>query len=392
LAVASPRLLLVPGFAASAASMFLAINAQAIAGSYMALFAVAAIGLTPLELAAFMTAQAASGIGFTWLLGRWLDRTSSRTPVVLALIGMILAYAALSLTYDKAVVFGVALIPLGLSMAAFPLIFAGAKGSLDNAGAVAAARGMAALRMMSSLAWAVGPAIAALLAAFWGYHGVLVGAAGFAALALGLAMLLRPHPTGAELAPPNARLWRIAGPVAVALTLSTAAMFMGGTAASIVTVQNLGGTPTDVGLMFSLCAAIEVPVMGLFVIRPLARASRGLLIAGFLFFVAYFLANLLLPGLSTLYASQALRAAAIGILSVVGMQYVQELMPSRPGAAAALFSNIGNLASLIAGLGAGSWAASFGYWSLFDLCAGMTLAGAAIVALFGHNRAAAPAT
>lgn len=387
----SQRLLQVPGFVASAGAMFLAINAQAIAGSYMALFVVEAIGLTPLELAGFMTAQAVSGIWLTWIFGRWVDRSATRIPVVLSLLGMILAYATLSLTYDKAVVFGVALVPLGLSIAAFPLIFAGAKGSLDAAGSVIAARGMAALRMMSSLAWAVGPAIAAVLAAFWGYHGVLVGAAICGAIALALAVTLRPHRASIAQAPPDPRIWRIAGPVAIALTFSTAAMFIGGTALSIVTVQNLGGTPTDVGLLFSLCAAIEVPVMGFFVMRPMARASRGLLIAGFLCFSAYFFANMLVPGLPTLYVSQVLRAVAIGICSVVGMQYIQDLMPARPGAASALFSNIGNLAWLLSGLSAGTWAASFGFWSLFELCAGLTLAGAAIVAVFERRRVTAPA-
>lgn len=365
--------------------MFLAVSAQAMAGTYMALFIVNTVGATPIELTVFMTVQAISGIALTWLFGNWLDRTASRLPLILSLVGMIVAYAVMAVNSDKLTMVFVALVPLGLGAAAFPQIFAGAKGSLDDAGPVLAAQGMAALRTASSLSWAIGPAAAAIVVALWGISAAFIGGAVCGVVALLLATSLRPHRRDRDVEP-TAGMFRIAGPVFTALTLSTSAMFIGSTAMSVVTVTELKGTATDVGLLFSLCAAIEVPVMGWFIIRPIARATRGLLIVGFLCFAAYFAVNLLLPGVATLYWTQVLRAVAIGLLSVVGMQYIQELMPTRPGAASALFSNIANVSVLLSGLSTGTWAASFGYLSLFGLCAALCLAGAAIVAVIERDR------
>ena len=66
------------------------------------------------------------------------------------------------------------------------------------------------------------------------------------------------------------------------------AMFMGSIALSITLVERLGGNESDVGLLFSLCAALEVLVMGCFVIRP-TRGSRKLwMLSGFALFALYF--------------------------------------------------------------------------------------------------------
>lgn len=362
----------------AALAMFLAILAQAMGGIYISLFAVQRAGLQPLELTAFLTTSAVSGIFFTTLFGNWFDRTGSRIPLALSLSGTIAAYVAFALTSDRIALFAVAILPLGLGSASFALIFAGAKETLDSSDSELAARGMAALRMMSSLSWAVGPALAATLAGIWGMEMAFVGGAVAGLLAMALAL---PQRHGARERKPQVHEpmdFRLLAPGSAALVLYTAAMFIGATAMSIVTVQDLGGTEADVGLLYSLCAAIEVPVMALFVLRPLHRTGRGLLVVGFAIYVAYYVVNLLFPDLMTMYLSQVLRAVAIGILSVVGMQYLQELLPTRPGAAAALFANTWNVAWLLSGLTTGTWAASFGYWSLFGLCAGMLVVGGAL--------------
>ena len=172
--------------------------------------------------------------------------------------------------------------------------------------------------------------------------------------------------------------WRAVWPAAVALTLFNTAMFMGSNALSIVTIGNLSGSETDVGLLFSLCAAIEVVVMGAFVIWPAHRGDRRVLLVGFVIFAAYFLSIILLPSLATLYWAQILRAVAIGVVNVVGMLHIQERMPRQAGGAAALFGNTVNAALLISGIGTGTWAQAYGYWSIFGLCAALSIAGGAL--------------
>ena len=79
-----------------------------------------------------------------------------------------------------------------------------------------------------------------------------------------------------------------------ALALFHTAMFLGSIPLAIVLTTSLGGVKSDVGLAYSLCAALEIVVMGALIWRPLKRAERPAIVAGFAVFVAYFVA--LAPG------------------------------------------------------------------------------------------------
>ncbi len=83
---------------------------------------------------------------------------------------------------------------------------------------------------------------------------------------------------------------------------------------------------------------------------------------------------------------QVLRAAAIGIVSIVGMAKLQHMLPGRAGIAAALYGNTMSAGFLISALGTGVWASAFGYWSLFGVCLGLSAIGA--VAMLRPERAA----
>jgi MFS transporter, SET family, sugar efflux transporter len=350
--------------------------------------------MSPLQLTVFLTAGAVSGIAFTSLFGRWLDRHARRWPLTLSLVATVVGTALAAVVIDPIALMLIAFTLTGLSVPAFPLLFGIAKGHLDGADPAVASSGMAALRMLSSLAWAVGPALGALAVAVWHFPGVFVGAAACGLLALAVVIFANLKPV-ANTAPvltaaETIDLWRSALPAAVALTLFHTAMYMGSNAMIIVVGGDLG-TATDVGLVFGLCAAIEVFVMGAFVIWPVKTASRPLIVVGFLLFAAYFVAPLIVPTLATLYWAQILRAVAIGVVSVLGMMYIQEAMPRHPGGAAALFANTTNVSALISGLGTGTWAAAFGYWSIFGLCAVLSLAAGALVSVTRSRRSAVPA-
>jgi SET family sugar efflux transporter-like MFS transporter len=379
----------IPAFVAAALGILLTVIAQAMAMTYGTLNAVERAGMSPLQLTVFLTAGAVSGIVFTTLFGRWLDRHARRWPLILTLVATIVGSGLAAVVVDPIALTLIAFTLTGLSLPAFPLLFGIAKGHLDGADPAVASSGMAALRMLSSLAWTVGPALGALAVAVWHFPGVFVGAAACGLIALAIVIFANLKPV-ANTAPilttaETVALWRSALPAAVALTLFHTAMYMGSNAMVIVVAGDLG-SETDVGLMFSLCAAIEVFVMGAFVIWPARRASRPLIIIGFLLFAAYFVAPLVIPTLATLYWAQILRAVAIGIISVLGMMYLQELMPRHAGSAAALFANTTNVSALISGLGTGTWAAAFGFWSIFGLCAVLSLAGAAVIAVSRPTR------
>jgi SET family sugar efflux transporter-like MFS transporter len=164
----------------------------------------------------------------------------------------------------------------------------------------------------------------------------------------------------------------------MALAAFHTAMFMGSNAMSIVVARDLG-TQGDVGILFSLCAGLEVLVMGGFVAWPDLSSKHWLLLVGFLLFGGYFLMAITIPTMRSLYIGQLPRAAGIGIISIVGMEMVQGMLRGRAGTASALFGNTISVGFLLSGLGTGTWADAFGYWSLFTLCAGLCAFGALVI-------------
>lgn len=371
----------VPLFTPAIVAILLATLAEAVAGSYMALLAVEKIGMSPLELSAFLTLSAISGIAVTTLFGHMHDKRPMLWPLLLSLAAKTLGYGLCAVLTETWMLLAVAFVLFGLSNAWFALLFAMAKNYLDRAGADTVSRGMASLRMTSSLGWAIGPALGAALVAGWSFGGVYLGASLLAALALVVVVASRLKVAPANLGERQKitlDVVKAAAPAVIAMTAFHTVMFMGSNAMSIVVVRELG-SETDVGLLFSLCAALEVLVMGLFVVRPMHRASVPLLALGFALFALYFVMPLVWPTLLSLYLGQIPRAAAIGILSVVGMAYIQELLPGRAGVASALFGNTMSAGFLLSGLGTGLFAQAFGYWAIFGVCGVLCVIGGTVL-------------
>ncbi len=371
----------VPSFTPALLAILFSVLAEAVAGSYMALLAVQKIGMSPLELSAFLTLSAVSGIAVTTLFGHMHDKKPVLWPLLLALVAKIVGYAFCAVLTETWMLLATAFILFGLSNASFALLFALAKGYLDRVGGDTVGRGMASLRMVSSLAWAIGPALGAGLVAAWSFTGVYLGATALAAIALVVVLASRVKVTPADSAERQKitlDVVKAAAPAVIAMTAFHTVMFMGSNAMSIIVVRELG-TETDVGLLFSLCAALEVVVMSLFVIRPVDGTNRGLLLLGFALFAVYFVMPIVWPTLASLYWGQIPRAIAIGILSIVGMAYIQALLPGRAGVASALFGNTMSAGFLLSGLGTGLWAEALGYWSLFGVCAVLCVIGGAVL-------------
>jgi SET family sugar efflux transporter-like MFS transporter len=383
----SLALLKVPYFAPTMSALLVYVLAEAVGGTYMALLAVEKIGMSALELGLFLTLSSLSGMVLTTLLGGLFDRRPALWPLLVTLLAKVVAFALVGFVTAPWMLIVIGVTLMGLGSGSFAMFFAIAKGQLDQADAQTSARGMATLRLLSSLGWAIGPAMGAGLVALGSFPAVFVGAA-----ALTLVALATVVATGLKVMPASTAvrqklsfsIVRQAAPGAVALTLFHMTMFMASTAMMIIVVRELG-SETDIGLLLSLCAGLEVLVMGLFVVRPMARVSHGLLIAGFLIFAAYFAVPLVFPTLAALYFGQVLRAVAIAIISILGMAYIQELLPGRPGAAAALFGNTMSAGALLSGLGTGLWANAFGFWSIFGLSCVLALIGALAI-LIGRPR------
>ena len=298
---------------------------DAISGPYIVLFLVDEAHLGPLSLSAILTARALSGIAFGTAFGAWVDRRTSVAPLLIALGGSTLGYGLLASTTNFALLLIIAAVPIAIGAAAFSQSIALVKRNFEHASLHTTSRAIGVMRASWSLAWAIGPAIGAAVAAAFGFRAVFLTSAASGAIALATLAFVRARPvSGGALhrdrrKPPNGGL--TIALAFTALALFHTALFMGSIPLPIVVTSSLGGVQTDVGLMFSLCAALEIVVMGALIWRPLRRGERAAIAAGFAAFVAYYVALVLARSVGPVFWAQILRAISIALVTYLGIGF-----------------------------------------------------------------------
>jgi MFS transporter, SET family, sugar efflux transporter len=359
--------------------------ADSISLPYMVLFFVDKAGFSPLSLSAILTARALGSIVFSMAFGVWIDRRTSMAPLLLALVGSAVGYGMLGLTTHFVPLLVIAALPVAIGAAAFSQSIALAKRNFSQANPHTLNRAIGVLRASWSVAWAIGPAIGAMLIGAAGYRGAFFGSAASGAIALGALAFVRGRIALADVGEARPMKPANGGPaIAIAfaaLVLFYTAMFLGQIPLPIVLTTSLGGVESDVGITMSLCAALEIVVMGALIWKPLQRGERVAIVAGFAAFIVYFVILMFVRSIGGVFWAQIPRAISIALVTYLGISFLHSLMPHRAGAAAALFSNSGQLGSVLAALSVGGLAKAFGYASIFVVCAVLSAAGLGLVCL-----------
>ncbi len=381
-----------------ALSVFILGFGLSLAVPYMALYAVNRAGMTPLQLGTFLTVSAVSAVGVATLLARWSDRLPNRKPIVLATLAAgAAAYALISVTPHFSGLLAIGALLLSLGAAAFPQVFSFARASLQDVPGDLADRAMTVLRSVFSLSWVVGPGLGAAILAGANYRAVFLSAAlCFALAALPLLRVpgRRPQPN-AGTAPAGGR----ARPTnrstiawgALAFVLYGMSMQMGMAMFPLFITKTLGGSGGEVGFLVGLCALLEIPVMLALVTLRRLPGVPALIAAGMGLFVAHFTLIVVADSLPVLVAAQVIRAVVLAILAGLGMTYFQTLMPGRFSAATTLFANTSSVGGMLSGITSGAVAQSFGYRSVFVVCAALTLTAFVVMTVNNRRQALAPA-
>ena len=169
--------------------------ADALTGPYLVLFLVDELGLSPLKLGAILTVRAICGIAFASLFGAWIDKKTSVTPLLIALVGSAFGYGLLAFTTNFVVLLAVVAVPVPVGAAVFSQSIALVKNNFARADPFTANRAIGVMRARWSLAWAIGPAIGAALAGVSGFRGVFLASSAFAAIALITLTLVKARPS-----------------------------------------------------------------------------------------------------------------------------------------------------------------------------------------------------
>lgn len=346
--------------------------ADSVAGSYLVLFASSQARLGAVQLGVFMSAPAAGSIVASSIAGRRFDRRPSRVYAAIAAIAGAAGYAALLLTGSFPLMLVIGVVLLGAVGAAFPQLFALARLRLE--GGPAETRAAPLLRSGWSLAWAVGPLLGALIVAHSNLDAVLAASAGVL-VATALVIFAVPTRPATESRPAKAEASADPGTPersmlvlpAVSVALFFTAMYAGSIALPLYVTATLGRPASDVGLLYSACAIVEVlAAIGLALVP--AKVSQRLLIVGAMVVFAGYFALTVTGQFGLVAVGQIARGIGIAVVGAAGIRYFQDLSRNAVGVATTLFANASTAGSLIAGVLAGISNHYLGYTGTLVLC------------------------
>ncbi|WP_321946615.1 sugar efflux transporter [Paraburkholderia sp. J10-1] len=438
-------LLHIPGFLPLAGATLMLGVAMSFTAPYLSLFGVERVGMTPFRLGVFMTAIATSGVIASTVAGRWSDATGKhRTLLLVSLCAATLGYLCLCVVRDYRLLLLVGVAFIGAGGCALSLVFSFSRAALPAKDDAERTFASATLRTILSAAWVFGPAVGALVLAATNFYGLfLFAAASFAACGTIVWRMREPRhdehatqhlmarPTATEVAQemsaegaaryegqPLTQAEVQPGAPRDSATLATAtgtpkakakaapaaegsqkdimraivALTLIGLAANatmivlpLYIVHGLHGTRIDVSIMLGLGAFMEIPMMLALGARASVLNKTWWLAACAVVHAVYFVAMSLAPGVQALIPMQILNAFVVAVTSCLGMTFVQDLMPSSPGRATALFFNASRLGSILSGVLSGLLVQAFGYRGTFVFCSLLALCALVLFAVPGEQ-------
>jgi Major Facilitator Superfamily len=122
---------------------------------------------------------------------------------------------------------------------------------------------------------------------------------------------------------------------AASFTLFHTAMLSGSVVLPLYLTLTLERPDRDVGLLFSVCALVEVPAALSLTLLPARVRKQWVILLGMVLFVAYFLLVAASSSMPLLIGTQVARGVAIAVVGALGITYVQDLLPRATGRATA---------------------------------------------------------
>jgi MFS transporter, SET family, sugar efflux transporter len=405
-------LLRIPGFKPLAGATLMLGVAMSFTAPYLSLFGVERAGMTPFRLGLFMTLIAASGVLASTMAGRWSDASGRHRPLLLAsLTAATLGYLCLCVVRDYRLLLVVGVVFIGAGSSAISLVFSFSRAALPVKDEAERAFASASLRTILSAAWVFGPAVGAIVLAATGFYGLfLFAAASFAACGTIVGRMREPQghlgdhtvedttaePASSITTPPLKTLPEgghgESGVTAssndimravVALTLIGLAANATMIVLPLYIVHALNGSRLDVSIMLGLGALMEIPMMLALGAKSSSLHKPNWLAACAAVHAVYFVGMAVAGHVNVLIPMQMLNAFVVAVTSCLGMTYVQDLMPSSPGRATALFFNAARIGSILSGVLSGLLVQAFSYRGTFVFCGLLALSALVLFAVPG---------
>ncbi|MDH6430830.1 MFS transporter [Paenibacillus odorifer] len=340
----------------------------------------------------FLATTLIAGIWISTLIGRRSDLGLNRRNIYLvSTLCNALAYSGYLLIGDFTILFIYMIVFTALGAPGMPQLFAIAREAVNKSDFTDTAFANSTLRSAFSLGFITGPLIGTLLIAAVGFKGIFSGTIGvFLLVALLISLFLKSNTevksSTAEVKVKSFRLGQnrnVLLPFLIMILMYVAHWTSSINTALFIT-NNLGGTTSDVGLVSSICAALEIPFMIMLGLLSAKYSNRILMMCGAILGGAYYLVVITSGAMWQMLAAQILLAFFVAVISAIGISYIQDLLPNMPGYASTLYSNSSTIGRLIGSLVGGLLASVVGYRYSFVLCFILVIISTIMLAVSGR--------
>jgi len=332
-----------------------------ITSPYLSLYCTEVFGMSTGAFGVFMAVSSLSGVAVNMLIAKRSDRGLDRKWIILiATISTALGFASYLVFHSYFVLLVFVTLFNGIGAPVIPQIYASAQELAVASKSDDRTFAMSTLRSLISLGFLIGPLFGTFILGLVGYKGLFTGTSAIYLVIALLVLLFLQKPKAVESttkketpsephAPSSKQIWQ----PFIAFILLFVVNFMNGINTPLFIVNELHGTHADVGLVVSVCAGLEIPIM--LVLGALGRriSNHTLMIYGCLIAVVYYVILSVSTHSWQLIAAQLLQATFVAIVMGNGLSYFTDLLPHSPGVATTLYANGSTIGKLLGNLGGG---------------------------------------
>lgn len=344
---------------------------------YLSLYSTEELGMSAGSFGIFMAVSSLSGVFINSFIAKRSDNGINRKSIiVIAMLSSAIGYVSYLLFHNYFVLLIVVTLFNGLGAAAMPQIFAFAQESANASKSDDKTFALSTLRSLVSLGFLIGPLGGTLILGIAGYNGLFVGTSAIFLIIAALVVFFLRNQSNTI---PTKKKNKSQTSVSIfknrqirypffAFILLFAVNAINAINTPLFIVNELHGSHAIVGIVVSVCAGLEIPIM-----IALGALSRKITNHS-LMMISGFIAGLYFIILSTstaswvLIAAQLLQAVFVAIVMGNGLSYFTDLLPNSPGMSATIYSNGSTIGRLVGNLGGGLFATLIGYRFVNIVC------------------------
>lgn len=332
-------------------------------GAFGALIAISSLG--GVSVNSLIAKKSDSGIDRKWL-------------IISAMLSSVLGYSSYLLFHNFLILLITVTVFNGIGAAAMPQIFAYAQESANASQSKDKTFAMSTLRSLFSLGFVIGPLVGTIILGVLGYKGLFIGTSTLYLIIASLVFIfLKKKPLQSKTKKKitntvSIKSRQILQPL-IAFVFLLSLNAINGLNTPLFIVHELHGTHSIVGMVVSLSAFLEIPIMIGLGAMGAKISNHTLLIGGSIVAVLYYTVLSISDHPWEVIIAQLLQATFVAIVMGNGLSYFTEFLPHSPGVAATLYSNGSIIGRLVGNLGGGMIAQFIGFRQVYWVCIGIAI-------------------